>query len=175
MNQKDEKTRLKLALFKKFSMIGFMTSGSLQKLKSKSKNIAIKYGQTLFTQGQKFDSIYLLCFGDFIQTWHGKDSEMDDSVSAPVATHSPFGMFGLEEWISGSDTWLTTTKCVRERGVCQDPELAEIYAHFYEDCDQVCMKAKGNRPVTFFFSAMLLKISIEDFKARVAHRQNIGL
>jgi hypothetical protein len=48
-----------------------------------------------------------------------------------ISILSNFQICGLEEWISGSDTWLTTVRCNMSSGIIKDPAAIELFANFY--------------------------------------------
>lgn len=48
-----------------------------------------------------------------------------------VAILSQFQTIGLEEWITGSDTFMTTVRCKQASSIVSDPVLIQNYADFF--------------------------------------------
>ena len=50
-----------------------------------------------------------------------------------IANISPFMTLGLEEWVTGSETYVTSVRCNNSIGILEDKNLVEIYKNFYEE------------------------------------------
>jgi 7,8-dihydro-6-hydroxymethylpterin-pyrophosphokinase len=102
-----------------------------------------------------------------------------------VAILGSFETCGLEEWISGSDTYLTTVKCRSAAAVLEDPALIELYMNYYAlrvpDSEQAAPGVPGGvagAPKTTRLvipKAKVLKVEKERFLKAVAGRTNLAL
>ena len=97
-------------------------------------------------QGQEFTHFYFSMFGDYEQLWKDNSYKKNEKQitytkkQVPfriddhrVATFCHFVAFGLEEWISGSKTWLTSFRCIMDNGTITDPKFIDCYSKFFND------------------------------------------
>jgi len=135
----------KMSLLTRFPYLQNYTRITLIKLINALRKIDLTRGTTLFTQGEPFTHFYLLICGEFDQFWvkqKGKSgqqsknkyriNQMSEALEDnSVAILSSFQTLGLEEWISGSDTYMTTVKCKSAAGEIEDHNLYELLLNFY--------------------------------------------
>lgn len=99
-----------------------------------------------------------------------------------MAVLTDFQTCGLEEWISGSDTMLTTLSCTSSSGIIKDPAQIELFANFYGGTDEqqnaIFNSKHGMDPNNYHFSqtsAKILTIKKETFIKLIAHKNNVLL
>ena len=75
---------------------------------------------------------------------------------------------GLEEWISGSENWLTTVRCVKPKGLVVDKRLVELYSHFYRHSSDQVFIERGKS--IEFVSGQVIHIPLNAFESFIARK-----
>lgn len=70
----------------------------------------------------------------------------DHHRSLKVAVVGAFQTFGLEEWVSGSPTWLTTVHCSKSSGIIREKDAVELYKSYFVGKDRVNMEVRTATP-----------------------------
>ena len=148
----------------------------------------------LFKQGDEFTHIYLILFGEFSQRWtngnhnkpvapfqHKGQSDLgikknylvnkngNQSDEQEIAILSSFQACGLEEWLSGSTTYLTTVKCMSASGEVKNPTMIELFENLYG----MSQSGQGSRKKKLIIqNAKILKIKKDIFIKIVNGRSN---
>jgi hypothetical protein len=66
-----------------------------------------------------------------------------------VAILGSFVAFGLEEWISKSDTYKTSLVCIKDKGVVESPKLVQTFSKYFggtQDQMKAVCNFKHKRP-----------------------------
>jgi hypothetical protein len=99
-----------------------------------------------------------------------------------VALLGEFMTCGLEEWISGSDTMLTSVKCTTSSGFINDPQRIELFANFFGGTEHQLnagFHQKHGVPLNEYQYPMVagkvLRIKKETFIRLIAHKNNLAL
>ena len=181
-------------LLTRFPYLANYTRITLLRLINNFKREDITRNTLLFKQGEPFTHFYLILHGEFDQLWHNT-KHADRAQSSPpksarnkynvnqtnvtsedhhVAILSSFHTCGLEEWIAGSETYLTTVKCISAAGEVTDPALAELYEIFFKlnSGQKPTNSKKGKTKKLLLQNAKLLKIKKESFLKIVGGKNN---
>ena len=84
----------------------------------------------LFREGDKFTHVWLIVFGEFVQSCRPLKESADSPKTdkeVEISQITQFMALGLEEALLGSETYTSSVKCMTAFGEIQKPELIDLY------------------------------------------------
>ena len=128
----------------KFPFLEHFTRPTLRRLINHFKKEEMLRNSILYRQGDEFTHIYLILFGEFSEKkTNASRSDVnsdsprkegalkknflvnkaaDSGSDSEIRILKSFQTCGLEEWMAGSSTYLTTVKCISASGEVESPE-----------------------------------------------------